>query len=637
MRNINVLDIDTVNKISAGEVVERPASAIKELIENSIDAGATNITVEIKNGGLTFMRVTDNGCGILSDQVEKAFLPHSTSKISSIEDLEKLYTMGFRGEALASISSVACVDILTKTKEELFGTSMTLEGGKVVSKQEAGCPDGTTIVVRDLFFNTPARLNFMKKDATEASHISDVVSRMIIGNPNISFKYVSNGREVMFSSGNGSVKDAYAAVYGNEVVKNCAEVLYNYEGIKVTGLAGLPHTARSNRNMQDFYVNGRWIKSKTIIHGAEQAYKTMLMVGKFPVLLLNVEIDAVRTDVNVHPSKLEIKFSDENIIHSAVFWAVQNAILNADKIKSVEDKKAEVVSTYQNETIIQTETEYKKNQPIQERKNSYQEPVPQKPENERIKQEILDIFMKNDLKPAEFHQGTFNFEETQVDAAHMSGFNDDDTVVEFKGPEPKSEKEPVFYEETKEEIQTKVIGQLFDTYIIVEQGDEMLLIDQHAAHERINYNNIVKTENIKSQVLMVPETVTLSSVEYNILFDNMEVFTKMGFEIEEFGNNTLIVRQAPDGVDALNVKDSLVEITDIISRGGNSNEIYDSARFSVACKKAIKANHHLSVEEMTELAKKAINDDNIRTCPHGRPVIISFDKKYIEKQFKRIV
>ena len=601
MNKINVLDIDTVNKIAAGEVVERPASAIKELIENSIDAGATNITVEIKNGGLTFMRVTDNGSGILSDEVEKAFLPHSTSKIASIKDLEKLYTMGFRGEALASISSVSKVDILTKTKDELFGTSMTLEGGKVTQKQEAGCPDGTTIVVRDLFFNTPARLNFMKKDATEGSHISDVVSRMIIGNPDISFKFINNGRETMFSSGNGDIK----------------VVDYLYEGIKVSGLAGLPFASRSNRNMQDFYVNGRWVKSKTIIHAAEQAYKTMLMVGKYPILLLNIEIDASKTDVNVHPSKLEIKFSDERIIHSAVFWGVQNALLNADKVKSVgeEPKKPQVVSTYQKEPL-------KTDLPKQNKDN--------------IKQEILDIFMKNE-EPAEIQ----SYEQKTFEQAENVVFN---TVPQFSESETASleyiktdKQEEVKASPEKEIPNIKVIGQLFDTYIIAEVGDEMFLIDQHAVHERINYNNIIKTANVKGQILMVPESFTLSAVEFNTVFENIDVFSNMGFELEEFGTNTIIARQAPDGVDAFNIKDTVVEITEIISGGGNANEIYDRARFSIACKKAIKANHRLGDKEMEELAFKAITDDSIRTCPHGRPVIISFNKKFIEKEFKRIV
>lgn len=622
MGKINVLDIDTVNKIAAGEVVERPASAIKELIENAIDAGANSITVEIKNGGMTFMRVTDNGCGIPADEVEVAFLPHSTSKISSISDLEKLYTMGFRGEALASISSVSHVDILTKTKDEIFGTSMTLEGGKVVSKQEAGCPDGTTIVVRDLFFNTPARLNFMKKDSTEASHIADTVSRMIIGNPDISFRYISNGREVMFSSGNGDITEAYAVVYGAEFSRNCAMVNYNYEGIKVTGLAGLPHASRSNRNMQDFYVNGRWVKSKTIIHAAEQAYKTMLMVGKFPVLMLNIEIDAARTDVNVHPSKLEIKFSDENIIHSAVFWAVQNAILNADKIKSVEDKgiKAEVVSTY--------------TEPVKPIVTKEQDTRTKEPENVSIKQDILDIFMKNETQTIKYEQGTFeNVTSSSFEPIHSFSEPEEKSIDYLSVPE----NEETFSVQEQEVKPVKVIGQLFDTYIIAEQGDEMLLIDQHAAHERINYNNIVKDEIVKSQILMIPETFTLSALEFNTVFDNMDIFKNMGFEIEEFGNNTIVVRQAPDGVDVFNIKDTIIEITDIISGGGNVQEIYDKARFSVACKRAIKANFHLGEQEMVELANRAISDDNIRTCPHGRPVIISFDKKYIEKQFKRIV
>ncbi len=599
MSRINVLDIETVNKIAAGEVVERPASAVKELIENSIDAGATKITVEIKNGGISYIRVTDNGSGILSGDVEKAFLPHSTSKISDIKDLETLYTMGFRGEALSSISSVSHVDLLTKTKDELYGTSMSLEGGKVVSKQEAGCPDGTTIAISNLFYNTPARFNFLKKDVTEASHISDVVSRMIIGNPNVSIKYISSGREVMFSPGNGSLRDAYASVYGLELANALKEVNYDYEGIKVTGLVGLTHLARANRNMQDFYVNGRWVKSKTIIHAAEQAYKTMLMVGKYPILLLNISLDASKTDVNVHPSKLEIKFSDERVIHSAVFWAVQNAILSSDKVKEVEDKpKVSITSTYT---------------PKQERpKQAFLDFNPEKPVNfdEIFKKELVDIFKKQEEKPvAKQKEMAFadsgNLEMEQTKAV---------PVTEFK-----------------------VIGQIFNTFIIIQRGQEMLLIDQHAVHERINYNEIVKNAKVKSQVLLMPESILLSATEHSVVFQNLSVYADMGFEIEDFGENNIIVRSAPDGIDVSDIQNTIIEISDIIKSGGNTEEIYDRARFSVACKKAIKANHKIDVKEMEYLASVALNDDSVRTCPHGRPVVISFSRQFIEKQFKRIV
>lgn len=608
MGKINLLDIETVNKIAAGEVVERPASAIKELIENAIDAGATKITVEIKNGGISYMRVTDNGSGIASDDIEKAFLPHSTSKIKSIDDLQSLYTMGFRGEALASIASVSNVSIITKTKDEMYGTAMNLEGGKIVSKQETGCPDGTTITVNNLFYNTPARLNFLKRDATEASHISEVVSRMIIGNPSISIRYISSGREVLFSPGNGNLKDAYASVYGRELAYSCAEINYNYNGIKVTGLAGLPFSARANRNMQDFFVNGRWVRSKTITHAGEQAYRTMLMVGKFPILFINVQLTPGKTDVNVHPSKLEIKFTDENAIHSAVFWAVQNAILNSEKIKDVDapPKKTEEKSDFNVKSTL--------------KKEEYSSPKKEVTE-EIFNDELINVFKKKEQK--EFEQGSFVTNNT---------FREDFVPM----PENVENKEEIVFEEEKDENNFEVKGQIFDTYIIVQKDDKMLLIDQHAVHERMNYNKIVKNLSVNSQVLMIPENIIFSGKEKNLIFENSDVFYDMGFEIEDFGTS-VIVRRIPDNIDVGDIKNTMLEISDIVSQGGDPEMIYDKARFTVACKSAIKANHKLSETEMYELANSAINDENIRTCPHGRPVVISLSKKFIEKEFKRIV
>ena len=599
MARINILDIDTVNKIAAGEVVERPAAAVKELIENSIDAGADKIVVEIKNGGNTYIRITDNGCGIAADDVEKAFLPHSTSKIMSIEDLTSLYTMGFRGEALASISAVSNVDLITKSVDESIGTAMTLSGGKVISKTEAGAPDGTTIVVRDLFFNTPARMNFLKKDATEGAHIKEVVERMILGYPSVSFKFINGGREVLFSSGNGTLRDAFASVYGRELASNMLDADYTKDGVRVFGLVGTPYSSRPNRNMQNFYVNKRWVKSKTIIHGAESAYKTMLMTGKFPVLLLNIEMLSNMTDVNVHPQKLEIKFADENIVHSAVYWAVQNAVFASQKEKEVEPK-AEIKSTYIPET---------KPAPKKTFENNYQ----LKPEKEDFfTKEMLEIFKKPEEKTLE-------------------------KVAVFKTPEPDEIIYDVEHKREPEAENFKIIGQLFDTYILVEKEDKLLLIDQHAAHERINYEKIMEDKRCVSQTLMFPESLKLSPTEADIVESNIGTYEKLGFKIEQFGGGDYIVRQAPADMKTEDISSAVVEIAQLLKEKKDPEDIYSSAVFTIACKSAIKANHSLTEIEAKALVEKVLYYDKIRTCPHGRPIIVSFSKKFIEKEFKRIV
>ena len=607
MGKINVLDIETVNKIAAGEVVERPASVVKELVENSIDAGADMITIEIKNGGISFMRITDNGSGIDKDDVETAFLPHSTSKIKKIDDLYKLYTMGFRGEALASIASVAKVDVITKAKGEIEGTVLNLEGGKIVSKSETGCPDGTTMVVKELFYNTPARMNFLKKDVTEAAHIAETVDRMILGNPCISFKYINAGREIRFSSGNGSIKDAAASVWGREVASSLIDVDYELDGVRVYGAVGMPYSARQNRGMQNFYVNGRWVKSKTICYAAENAYRTMLMTGKFPVLILNVEIDSKMVDVNVHPSKLEIKFSDERKIHDAVSWAVQNAIFNSQKEKEVVPSKPEPVFEQ-----VKPEPE----------KQAFVKPAPSfkfegyKPEKE-VKAE--DFFTKDIID-------AFKNEEKEVEPEKI-------TFEEINFCEPESK--PLITE--KDHVDVKICGQVFDTYIIVQQDDKMMLIDQHAAHERIRYEELKNSREEISQVLMFPETFSMQPTDAQLVIENISVFEKLGFEIEEFGTNTFAVRRVPGAIEASQTEDTVFEITELLKKSKDPMEIYDKAMFSVACKGAIKANTKLSIAEMQTLVDRVFEDDKIRTCPHGRPIIISFDKKFIEKEFKRIV
>lgn len=616
MNKIQVLSIDTVNKIAAGEVVERPASAVKEMVENAIDAGADKITVEIKNGGISFIRVTDNGSGIAREDVKTAFLPHATSKIRDISDLEGLFTMGFRGEALASIAAVSKVELLTKTKADDFGVSLIIEGGEIISESEAGCPDGTTIVVKDLFFNTPARMHFLKKDSAEAAHVSEVMQKLSLSYPSVSFRLISNGREVLLTPGTGKLKDVLPVIFGKELSDKMVEVDFERDGVKVTGFIGLPEIARNNRTLQNFFVNGRWVKSKEMQFSAEAGYKTMLMTGKRPVLVLCVSISPMLTDVNVHPQKMEIKFANEKVVTSAVFWAVQNALFSAPKAREAEEMKAEVKSTLVIENAKKpTQDSYS----VAHKKETVQE----KYEKE---EKSFDFFSPESealfTPPEEVKTTTFFDDE----------LNEDEPSVTYTPVQAEVE-EPVV--ETASDY--KVKGQIFDTYIIIQHENEMLLLDQHAAHERIRYEEMIQDMCIYGQLLMMPEMIRLSATDGALLTENTEAFSKLGFLIDEFGSGQFAVRQMPDDIIDLSIEDTVIEILELIKKNKNPEDILDKAFFMIACKGAVKANRPMSMKEMEALVKQVMENDRIRTCPHGRPLLISFSKKWIEKEFKRIV
>lgn len=635
MSKIQVLDTATVNKIAAGEVVERPASAVKEMVENAIDAKATKITVEIKNGGISFIRVTDNGQGIASDDIEKAFLPHATSKIRGISDLETLYTMGFRGEALASIAAVSKVDVLTKTADSVLGTALSLEGGEILEKTEAGCPNGTTIVVKDLFFNTPARMHFMKKDSAEAAHVTEVVQRLSLCYPAISFRLINNGRDVLLSPGTGDLKDAVSVVLGREIAAKMVKVDCEKDGVHVFGYAGLPEVARSNRTMQNFFVNGRWVKSKEMQFSAEAAYKTQLMTGKRPVLVLSVSVSPMLTDVNVHPQKMEIKFANEKLITSAVFLGVQNALLSAPKARGVSDMPEPAAGEAKKEQkSVSFNVMHKK----AEEKPKYEEK-----EFDFFSPESEELFSapKTENDKAEDFFASLEEDENRYISESSAAEEADEQHVELMEETPMQQSAAF---EMPEEILSepevlpfKVRGQVFDTYIIIEQNGEMLLMDQHAAHERLRYEEMVCDRRIYGQLLMLPEIIRLSAEDGEILAENSEAFTNLGFSIEPFGAGEFAVRQLPDDITIDDVENTIVEILELIKQNKNPEDFMDSAFFMIACKGAVKANHALSEKEMTALVKAVLENDRIRTCPHGRPLLLSFSKKWIEKEFKRIV
>lgn len=648
MGKINLLDIEISNKIAAGEVVERPASVVKELVENSIDAGAKKITVEIKNGGNTYIKVTDDGCGMEKDDAAVAFLRHATSKIKTEEDLDAIYTLGFRGEALSSIGAVAMVDLYTKRKEDEFGVHTVCQGGEIVSSDDAGIPNGTSFIVKNLFYNVPARMKFLKKDATEAGYITDIMTRFILAHPEISFKLISNGKEVLFSSGDGNLKNSVYSVYGKDYATSMLEVDFKTEYIKVKGLTGKGTTARPNRNQQSFFVNGRYIKSPLIMRAVEEAYKNQIMIGKFPTAVLNIEINPSLIDINVHPTKLEVKFSNESEVYSAVYHGVKDALYRIADIPQIKAKE-EVKSEFTRDKIIpnsqviiekvippeplKKEETVKSVETIYDKKiNIVKEPIMfAKTDNLKNQEEIK-------ISPKPVFAETKK-EETQNVVLEIQQ-NSFDVLEETKEPQNIIENKIGLSKPQVPEF--KLVGQVFDTYIIIECDDEMRIIDQHAAHERLKYEELLlemKEKRAYTQSLLIPEVLDLTSNEMATFLQNIEFINSLGFEAEEFGNNSVVIRSVPNSAVSDDIGDLFIEI---ISQLENlKKEIITKKQerllYTIACKSAIKANHKLDEREQKELVKRVYELENINTCPHGRPIVISMSKKEVEKQFKRIL
>ena len=657
MGKIQLLDIETSNKIAAGEVVERPASVIKELVENSIDAGASKISVEIQNGGNVRMCVTDNGSGMSIDDASIAFLRHATSKIKTGSDLDAIFTLGFRREALASVGAVSRSEILTREKNAEFGACVSCDGGEIVAEENEGVPFGTKITVCDLFYNTPARRKFLKKDTTEAGYISDIMERFILAYPDISFKLVNNGKETLFSTGDGNPKNAVYSVYGKDYANAMLEVLYKTDNITVSGLIGKGTLCRPNRNFQSFFVNRRYIKSGLLIKAAEEAYKNQIMIGKFPVLALNIEINPENIDINVHPTKLEVKFSDERAIYEAVYYAVKNALYampNVPEIKKEEKQRDKAVETNFKREESGTQVEIIK--PV----------VPEK--SIEVKKEVLTEKKTEERTQEPVRKVTEKKSEAVFDPLAQSRKKETPEKLVFKQPEreysiekiinKKEEqiKEPIvekkilvsdeidsLIEAKNEDIPPfKVVGQVFATYIVAESGDDMLLIDQHAAHERLKYEELLlelSQKKMYPQVLLEPVIVSLSGAEKAEYDKNADVLAQFGFENEEFGDRDVIIRTSPADVEWADVESLFLEL--LTKMSGSKHEVisdkFQRMIYTIACKAAIKANHFLSVSEMERLVHDCLALKNINTCPHGRPIIIKMTKKELEKQFKRIV
>lgn len=609
MGKIRLLDLETSSKIAAGEVVERPASVIKELVENSIDAGANKITVEIKGGGNVLMRVTDNGSGMSREDAEIAFLRHATSKIKTGADLDAIFTLGFRGEALASVGAVARVSIKTREKGEIEETLVTCEGGEIIASSENAVSEGTVVEVCDLFYNTPARRKFLKKDTTEAGYILDIMERFVLSYPEISFRLINNGKEQLFSQGDGKQVNAVYSVYGKDYAKAMMPVDYKSNNIRVFGLIGKGTLSRPNRNFQSFYVNKRYIKSALLVRALEEAYKNQTMIGKFPVAALNIEINPNNIDINVHPTKLEVKFSDERSVYEALYYAVKSALYSTVNIPEI---KKEENHNFKKETGVQVKMPAPPVKP-----QVKQEPI--------IKVDLLEAFRKREVP-----------KEIKVSQPEKT------FVFTDKKEEVKPQENPVKEDIKKEVPEFKISGQIFSTYIIAEMEDDMLLIDQHAAHERLKYEELKKALEEKKmypQVLLEPVIVTLNGEEKAQYDKYSDMLFEIGFETEEYGDRDVMIRTAPAEVDWSDAEEMFLELLTQAAEGKKEiiTEKYTKMMYTIACKAAIKANHNLSQNEMETLVKNVLMLDNINTCPHGRPIMIKMTKKELEKQFKRIV
>lgn len=788
MGSIVLLDELTINKIAAGEVIERPASVIKEMVENSIDAGATNINIEIKNGGISYIRITDNGKGISTDDLEIAFERHATSKIRSAEDLNEVKSMGFRGEALASIAAIANVEMISKTKEQEIGNRIVVEAGQVLSMEETGCQQGTTITVQNLFFNTPVRYKFLKKDYTESGYIEDAITRLALINPNIAFKLVNSGKTIIQTSGNGNIQDVIYSIYGKDIATSVLDVNYEYEEMRVTGVVGKPEIARSNRSNQLFFVNKRYVKDKTLSSAVESAFKGLLPIGKYGFLVLNIEMNPAKVDVNVHPAKLEVRFQEEGKIFKAIYHAIKDTLLKAELVanteKTVEQiEKEEVQPNVQKSSFSDLFRKISRAQEHEEKQDNAQdnilEQIYKQKENTAPVQtiekttEVISDTIKSDMESKRkdvfkellamqerlkeetkdnpnirtnidtLIQNTKQLEETETDVKDEEPVEEQESVVtdnieeneiqeekEDKADEVKedetnynvveTDKEDATKEESNEQNQDtkvfsseeiqemmdtlekidnieespefanmyekifgklpasveenkkqqeekinayelikdnnisvfenieeykkpvyKLVGIAFNTYIIIEIQNELYIIDQHAAHERVMYEkvkeNYYSDENKDSQMLLLPDVITLTHKEMDILRDNYDMFEKAGFILEEFGENTIKLSGVPNICLELDTKELFLETLDEINQVARTAKQEIEERFiaTVACKAAVKAHMDLTHEEVDSLMSDLLKLPNPFTCPHGRPTAIKMDKNDIEKKFAR--
>lgn len=618
MPEIRVLPKEISELIAAGEVVERPASVIKELVENSIDAGADNITVEIQHGGITYMRITDNGCGIAGNDVPTAFLRHATSKIKSSGDLNAIGTLGFRGEALAAVSSVAKVEMFTKPRENDLGTHYEIDGGQEKLCEEAGCPDGTTIVIRDIFYNTPARMKFLKKDVSEANAAAAVVERIALSHPEIAFKLIRDGKQSLMTPGDSKINTTVYSVLGREFAGTLMEVDGGLDGIGVKGLTCKPVSCRPTRNYQFVFLNGRLVRSGTVTAAVEQAYKNSAMIGKFPgfVLYLSVPLDTV--DVNVHPAKTEVRFSDERRIFDAVYSSVRSALSKGDTRPEVKLKEP-VFNPFERMSTAQY-----RQQPIS------------KP---TVAEEIYKVkpSLHNTTETVTFRDANYNHDKTEKTVYVPKEVVEPPIAQTEKPIIPERVAVDITREAEDEKPPVTLIGEAFLTYIIVQMGESVFMIDKHAAHERILFNKLKKEQKTEMQALLTAVTVSLTREEYNAVISNTEKLSKAGFEVEDFGNSTVRVSAVPAALTKEDIPSVISELAgDLLKGKAPDAERLDDMYHTVACKAAIKAGSRTSPLEMQKLAERVLYSDDVMYCPHGRPVAFEIKRRELEKQFGRI-
>ncbi len=628
MPKIIQLSPHVANLIAAGEVVERPASVAKELLENAVDAGASQVTIEIRDGGMTFLRVTDNGCGMSADDAKTAFLRHATSKLHNAEDLASISTMGFRGEALAAIASVSRIDLLTKTADSISGTSIALEAGVITEESEVGCPDGTTIIVRDLFYNTPARMKFMKSDSVEGVKVSAAVQMQALAHPDIAFRFIRDGKEIVSTPGTGSLDAAVYCIYGKDGGK-MVKVDSHWDRYTVAGYVSKPTDARPSRNLQTFFVNGRPVKSRLLIAALEEAYRNQLMVGKFPACVLHLTLPANLVDVNVHPAKTEVKFLNEKAAFDCIHYGVLAALNKTDDRPQVQFKPTptETVNTNlpkwgQQQSTAPKPDSFFRTMTAQEFKQYSQAlSVAPQPKSDRSASAVIKMEQET---PITLYQ---NVKLPAVEATQpvLDLPTNEPTATQVTLPMP-------------EEIPWKIIGELYQSYIIVQFGEDAFIIDKHAAHERILFEKLkANQETISSQTLLAPIPCHLSPDSTAALLSNKDTLCELGFDLESFGDNTVLVRQIPMDLSSEDVQDVLDELASDLMNGRREDPstVRDELLHTVACKAAIKAGWKTDILELQSLVKTVMQRDDLKYCPHGRPICISLSKKELEKQFRR--
>ena len=700
---INVLDKHIAELIAAGEVVERPSSVIKELVENSIDAGAKNITVEIKNGGTTFMRVADDGCGIYRDDIKKAFLRHATSKVKTANDLDMISTLGFRGEALASISAVSRLQVITKNENEEIGSCYEIEGGDEISLEEAGCPTGTTFVIRDLFYNIPARSKFLKKDVAEGNAVSALMDKIVLSHPEVAFTFIRDGKQVLRTFGDGKLLSAIYSVFGKDFAKGLIPVDYTLDSVTVKGYISKPINSRPNRNMQNFFINGRFVKTRTGMAALEEAYKGSIMVGKFPSAVLQLTVPYEIIDVNVHPAKIEVRFINERPVFDAIYHAVKTALQQGDERKQVHFKEntafneIKKVNPFNNAQAVFAKAENtpaekpikpieriepvlknpepKPYNPFDELDLKDEKPKPVSIDNLKMSDSSnpFDIYSKQAIKRnSELENKKAEFSKQKLEKAEQLILKatqqeeslpkqeitvDDLTAESTETPietevskeevkplkeisENKTDNNDALTELPKEQTKLRFLGEAFNTYIIVEKNDnEVLIIDKHAAHERIIYEKLkADSGSANVQYLLTPITVTLDKIDYDAAVSNLDMFAKCSFDVEDFGNGTLLVRSAPQYLAATEIADCITEMSGYIASGKKDiyTEKMDWFYHNVSCRSAIKAGNKSTVQELMDIAWTLEKNPQIKYCPHGRPICIVMTKYEIEKQFGRL-